>query len=233
MSNSLRAVLSAVCAHRATTYSANLVDFRTSLYLAHAFYTSVMSSRERLSSPFFSILGLSATSWGGLALMAQLERRYVENRKLLSTEAFADLVAIAWAVPGPVACNVAIQLGYVLRGWVGACLAGVASVLPFFLAMTGLAVAYQRHALHLLLSPDLLPRFYIVLTCLIAVTLCRQARSLLKDGTHQVVAALSCVALAISLSGGFRRHPCRVLCIRVGDRATRGIASQSAGAVRM
>lgn len=127
--------------------------------------------------------------------MAQLERRYVENKKLLSVEAFADLVALAWAVPGPVACNVAIQLGYVLRGWVGACVAGVASVLPFFLAMTGLAIAYQQHALHLLLSPDLLPRFYIVLTCLIAVTLWRQSRSLLKEPSHQVVGALSCVLL--------------------------------------
>jgi len=127
--------------------------------------------------------------------MAQLERRYVENKKLLSAEAFADLVAVAWAVPGPVACNVAIQLGYVLRGGTGACLAGVASVLPFFLAMTGLAIAYQQHALHLLLSPDLLPRFYIVLTCLIAVTLWRQSRSLLKERCHQAVAALSCVLL--------------------------------------
>lgn len=157
-------------------------------------------AREKLTTLFFAVLGLSATSWGGLALMAQLERRYVERKQLLSPPAFADLVAIAWAVPGPVACNVAIQLGYVLRGARGAALAGLASVLPFVLAMCALAVAYQHHALPAMLNPAVLPRLRVVLVCLIAVTLWRQTRSLLKGRAEQAVALIACLLLWLNPS---------------------------------
>ncbi|MEX3983870.1 chromate transporter [Paraburkholderia sp. EG287A] len=155
-------------------------------------------ARERLSSLFFAVLGLSATSWGGLALMAQLERRYVVRRQMLTQEGFADLVAIAWAVPGPVACNVAIQLGYVLRGRAGALVSGLASVLPFFLAMGALALAYLHHALPAVLNPAVLPRFRVVLACLIAVTLWRQSRSLLKTRTAQTVAGIATAMLWVA-----------------------------------
>lgn len=148
-------------------------------------------ARERLSTLFFAVLGLSATSWGGLALMAQLERRYVARKQLLTPEAFADLVAIAWAVPGPVACNVAIELGYALRGPAGALVSGLASVIPFFLAMGALALAYLHHALPAVLNPAVLPRFRVVLACLIAVTLWQQSRSLLKTRPAQAVAAIA------------------------------------------
>lgn len=151
--------------------------------------------KERLSSLFFAVLGLSATSWGGLALMAQLERRYVVRKKLLSQEAFADLVAIAWAVPGPVACNVAIELGYALRGPLGALVSGLASVIPFFLAMGALALAYTHHALPAVLNPAVLPLFRVVLACLIAVTLWRQSRSLLTTRPKQAVAGLATLLL--------------------------------------
>jgi len=152
-------------------------------------------ARERLSTLFFAVFGLSATSWGGIALMAQLERRYVERKQLLSPQAFADLVAIAWAVPGPVACNVAVQLGYALRGARGALLAGIASVLPFFLAMVALAAAYEHHALPAVLNPEVLPKLRLVLVCLIGVTLWRQAKSLLSGRTEQAVTVLACLLL--------------------------------------
>ncbi|QYD68199.1 chromate transporter [Paraburkholderia edwinii] len=151
--------------------------------------------RERLITLFFAVLGLSATSWGGLALMAQLERRYVERKPLLTQEAFADLVAIAWAVPGPVACNVAVGLGYALRGSLGALVAGLASVIPFFIAMVALALAYLHHSLPAVLNPAVLPRFRVVLVCLIAVTLWRQSRSLLKKRPEQAIAAIATLLL--------------------------------------
>ena len=151
-------------------------------------------ARERLDHLFFSILGLSAVSWGGLALMAQLERRYVQQKGLLGAEAFADLVAVAWTVPGPVAGNVAVQLGYVLCGSIGAWVAGIASVLPFFLAMCVLAFAYQRFGASVLSASHLTTRFSLVLACLIGVTYVRQAQSLLRTPSRQL---LSVVATAL------------------------------------
>lgn len=62
--------------------------------------------REPLWTLFRVVCGLSALSWGGLALMAQLENHYVEREGRLSRVAFSDLIALAWMVPGPVGCNV-------------------------------------------------------------------------------------------------------------------------------
>jgi chromate transporter len=152
-------------------------------------------TRERHTQLFFAILGLSAVSWGGLALMAQLERRYVDKKRLITREAFADLVAVAWTVPGPVACNVAVQLGYVLRGHLGAWIAGVASVLPFFVIMTGLASAYAHHSMSLVAASHIMSRFSIVLARLISVTFARQARSLLRSRSEQLIALSSTLLL--------------------------------------
>jgi chromate transporter len=147
--------------------------------------------REHLFKLFFTILGLSAMSWGGLALMTQLERRYVQQKGLLTTEAFADLVAVAWTVPGPVAGNVAVQLGYVLCGPAGAWLGGLASVLPFLLAMTGFAVAYEHYGAGILGASQLTARFSLVLACLITVTYLRQVQSLLRTRAKQAVSVAS------------------------------------------
>ncbi len=57
--------------------------------------------REPLWTLFRVVCGLSALSWGGLALMAQLENHYVEREGRLSRVAFSDLIALAWMVPGP------------------------------------------------------------------------------------------------------------------------------------
>lgn len=76
--------------------------------------------RESLWALFKTVTGVSAVSWGGLAMMAQLERHYVEHERRIDPLSFADLVALAWMMPGPVGCNVAVQVGHALRGRAGA-----------------------------------------------------------------------------------------------------------------
>jgi chromate transporter len=152
-------------------------------------------ARERPFPLFFTILGLSAVSWGGLALMSQLERRYVQRKSLLTPEAFADLVAVAWTVPGPVAGNVAVQLGYVLCGSAGAWLAGLASVLPFLVVMAACAFAFQHSGAAVFGASHLAVRFSLVLASLIGVTFVRQAQSLLRTRTSQLLCVMSTALL--------------------------------------
>ncbi|PCE25039.1 chromate transporter [Paraburkholderia acidicola] len=152
--------------------------------------------REPLWALFRVILGLSALSWGGLALMAQLENHYVEREGRLSRIAFADLIALAWMVPGPVGCNVAVQLGHALRGRAGAWIAGVASVLPFFTLMTLFAIFYRTPIVRAVASQTLLNHFSVVLAMLIAVTWYRQTRTLVRGKLEWLVAILGCIGLA-------------------------------------
>ncbi len=152
-------------------------------------------AREPLWTLFRVVFGLSALSWGGLALMAQLENHYVEREGRLSRIAFSDLIALAWMVPGPVGCNVAVQVGHALRGRAGAWIAGVASVLPFFMLMTLFAIFYRTPFVRAAASQTLLNHFSVVLATLIAVTWYKQARALLRGKLEWIAAALGCVAL--------------------------------------
>ncbi|HEY2606005.1 chromate transporter [Paraburkholderia sp. RL18-103-BIB-C] len=151
--------------------------------------------REPLWTLFRVVFGLSALSWGGLALMAQLEHHYVEREGRLSRVAFSDLIALAWMVPGPVGCNVAVQLGHALRGRSGAWVSGIASVLPFFMLMTLFAIFYRSPLVRVAASQTLLNHFSVVLATLIAITWYKQTRALVRGRLEWIAAVLGCVAL--------------------------------------
>ncbi|WDD94838.1 chromate transporter [Burkholderia sp. FERM BP-3421] len=158
------------------------------------------SERESLWELFKVMAGISALSWGGLAMMAQLQRHYVDHERRIGPHAFADLVALAWMVPGPVGCNVAIQLGQTLRGRAGAWTAGVASVLPFFVLMTLFAIFYQTPLIRTLAGPVMLRHFSMVLAALIGVTWFRQVRTLVRAPLERGVAVCATLLLALAHS---------------------------------
>lgn len=151
--------------------------------------------REPLWTLFRVVFGLSALSWGGLALMAQLENHYVEREERLTRLAYSDIVALAWMVPGPVGCNVAVQLGHVLRGRAGAWVAGIASVLPFFMLMTAFAIFYRTPIVREVASQTLLNHFSVVLATLIGVTWYKQTRALVRGRLEWTAAVLGSIAL--------------------------------------
>lgn len=150
---------------------------------------------EPLWTLFRVVFALSALSWGGLALMAQLELHYVERERRFSPVQYSDFIALAWMIPGAVGCNVAVQVGYALRGRIGACVAGLASVLPFFCTMTALATFYNAPLVRTLAAPGLLDHFAVVLAALIGITWYRQTRVLVHTPLEWLAAALACVVL--------------------------------------
>ncbi|WP_429319346.1 chromate transporter [Paraburkholderia sp. GAS448] len=175
--------------------------------------------REPLWTLFRVICGLSALSWGGLALMAQLEHHYVEREERLSRLAFSDLIALAWMVPGPVGCNVAVQLGHTLRGRAGAWVAGIASVLPFFMLMTLFAIFYRTPLIRAAASETLLNHFSVVLATLIAVTWYKQTRALVRGRLEWSAAVLASIALF------FAHSPAAYVVILGGAFASGWVAS--------
>ncbi|WP_126286204.1 chromate transporter [Burkholderia stagnalis] len=156
--------------------------------------------QESLWTLFRVVAGISAVSWGGLAMMAQLERHYVERMQRIEPRAFGDLVALAWLVPGPVGCNVAVQVGQTLHGRAGAWIAGFASVLPFFVMMTLFAIFYRTPLVRSLAAPVMLHHFSMVLAALIGVTWVKQLRTLVRARLEQAIAALSTILLAFAHS---------------------------------
>ena len=90
-------------------------------------------------------LRLGALGFGGpIALVGYMQRDLVERRGWVSKEEFADGLAFAQLAPGPLAAQLAIYLGWVRHGFLGATLAGVAFVAPSFLIVVVLSALYVR-----------------------------------------------------------------------------------------
>ena len=89
------------------------------------------------------MLGLGSWGFGGpVALVGFMYRDLVERRQWISEADYKEGMALAQLMPGPLAAQLAIYLGYVHYRVLGATLAGLAFVLPSFLMVVGLGAAY-------------------------------------------------------------------------------------------
>ena len=89
---------------------------------------------------------LGAIGFGGpVALVGYMHRDLVEQRQWISEADYKEGLTLAQLMPGPLAAQLAIYLGYVHYGITGATLAGVAFVLPSFLMVLALGAAYVAY----------------------------------------------------------------------------------------
>lgn len=92
------------------------------------------------------MLRLGTLGFGGpVALVGYMYRDLVEQRGWISDADYKEGMALAQLMPGPLAAQLAIYLGYVhFRLW-GATLLGLAFVLPSFVMVVALGVAYKAY----------------------------------------------------------------------------------------
>ena len=79
-----------------------------------------------------------------MALISMLQQHLVERRKAVSNDEFSEGVAIGQILPGPIAVDAAIHVGYRLHNWLGAAAGAVGLLLPSFLIMLVLTPLYFR-----------------------------------------------------------------------------------------
>ena len=90
------------------------------------------------------MMGLGTWGFGGpVALVGYMYRDLVERRQWISESDYKEGLALAQLMPGPLAAQLAIYLGYVHYRVAGATLAGIAFVLPSFVMVVALGAAYQ------------------------------------------------------------------------------------------
>jgi chromate transporter len=89
---------------------------------------------------------LGSIGFGGpAALVGYMRRDLVEDRKLIDESTYNLSIALAQIMPGPLAAQTAMAIGYFQRGVVGATLVGLAFILPSFLLVLGLSALYVAY----------------------------------------------------------------------------------------
>lgn len=134
-----------------------------------------------LAKTFFK-LGLIGFG-GGVAVIAQVRRLVVRERRWLSEEEFLDAVSLAQSLPGANAANAITYVGLQLAGIRGALVSASSFVLPSFLIMIGLTVAHTY--LHEL--PDaqrVFQGFNAAVVGLIAATTARLGKTAMQQQWH-------------------------------------------------
>ncbi len=154
------------------------------------------------------VLGLTGFG-GGLAVLAQIERRLAARRRWISADTFLESAALGQSLPGAVAFNALGFIGWRLGGVQGAVLLVLGFVLPSFLILLVFALLYP-HLRHVRVVEGLFAALTPAVVGLVAASAVRLGahvtltpsgepagwRGLMRDRWSLLVMLVSAVAVA-------------------------------------
>ena len=90
-------------------------------------------------------LWLGTAGFGGpIVLVERMRRDLQETRHWFTADEYKEGLALAQLAPGPLAAQLAIYLGWVRAGVLGATVVGIAFIVPSFVMVLALSAAYVR-----------------------------------------------------------------------------------------
>lgn len=163
--------------------------------------SSAVSPNPASDSPgaiFWRFLKFGALAWGGPAAQIEMIRKEcVEDEGWVSAETFKKTLAVYQVLPGPEAHELCVYFGRVRGGKLGGFLAGLGFMLPGFLLMLGLSIAYVK----LDLAGELDDVFYGLKAAVGALV----ARAVLRLGQNFIsdvpLALIAIAAFVLTLTG--------------------------------
>jgi len=147
-----------------------------------------------------SLARLGATSYGGPAIMGIMQAELQEKRKWVTKERFLEGLSVANMVPGATATQLGIFLGYARSGWWGGLIGGLCFVLPAFVIMLGLTVAYASFGV-MPVARSALYGLGPVVIGLFAIAIYRLGKSAMGTTPEIAVAVLAAAASATTPVG--------------------------------
>lgn len=111
--------------------------------------THLTIPHQSYSSLFLRFLKFGFLAWGGpVAQIAMIRQEFVEDEKWISPEKFNRVLSIYQVLPGPEAHELCVYFGMIMRGHIGALLAGLGFMLPGFLLMLLLSWFYITYGVN-------------------------------------------------------------------------------------
>jgi chromate transporter len=145
---------------------------------------------------FAVFLRLGCTSFGGpVAHLGYFRKEFVDRRCWLTESTYAELLALAHALPGPGSSQVGFAIGLLRAGWPGALAAWVGFTLPSALLMFAVALGHG-----FFITPTgvrLSHALQLVAVAVVAQAVASMQRTLAPDATRLILAALSAAALLL------------------------------------
>ncbi|PNR88630.1 chromate transporter [Petrotoga sp. 9T1HF07.CasAA.8.2] len=86
------------------------------------------------------------TFGGGYAMIPLIEKEVVENKKWVEKDKFTDTVSLTQTIPGAVAINLSILVGYDIKGVLGAVISTIGVSLPSFIIILAIAFTLTKTA---------------------------------------------------------------------------------------
>lgn len=84
------------------------------------------------------------TFGGGYAMIPLIQREVVSKKKWLEEPEFIDMLALAQSVPGPIALNTAVFVGYKKKGVKGSIVTSLGIILPSFIIILLIALVFTE-----------------------------------------------------------------------------------------
>ena len=150
---------------------------------------------------FGNFLKIGSTAFGGfMALVSVIENIIVDKRQLLTHEDMLDGISLASVLPGPVAANVVAYVGYRLRGGIGALITATAVLLPSFVLVVALTIAYLQ-AGEIPAVNKVFAGFIPAVVAIIISAATRMSKKAIKGWREVSIAAVA--AILLKTIGGF------------------------------
>ena len=146
---------------------------------------------------FLIFFRIGCVGFGGLgSVLAIIERDLVTEREKLAAEDVTEALTYTKLLPGSTVVQVVTYLGYKLGGWGGATVSTIAFVLPAFLVMLILAVAYGSIASLDSVKGGLRGLSAAVIGVLV-VTCYRLGQKTIKDWLEAILAVAAFIAAVV------------------------------------
>lgn len=100
---------------------------------------------KKIIEMFIAFFKIGAfTFGGGYAMIPLIEQEVIRNKKWIEKDEFMDVLVVSQSLPGAIAINLSIFLGYKIAGIIGAIIAVLAVILPSFSIILIIAAFFMQ-----------------------------------------------------------------------------------------
>ena len=144
---------------------------------------------------FFKIAALVVG--GGYAIVPAAENEFIHRKKLLTEEELLDMMAIIQSLPGIIAGNAALYIGYRCAGIIGALSALLGVATPSTVVILLIAIFLRNLDLNIPAVQGAFIGAQAAITGLITLTLINMVRKTVKNSFTLILALLSATATIV------------------------------------